>query len=121
MTLIERLWKEFRENTLEELKLLLLNKLCPDGATSAAVGKVWTILSSMRARIKGNALIVTILGVEQSVVHDALCDEEFCYCHPDGEIKLPPEPGAARLAIHFPLPSSDTPIFTDFLTGATPA
>ncbi len=115
--LIMKLWREFKETTLETLKLLLLERLLDrdddfvevtQGATKDVLARRYSAFTMAQAKVdairvirSAKALILHIVDIDESVIHEALCSEGFCACHPDSEIIAAPR----WVAVRFKLPT----------------
>ncbi|NQV88848.1 MAG: hypothetical protein HQ488_00805 [Parcubacteria group bacterium] len=126
--LIVKLWREFKETTLEMLKLLLLKELVErdddfvevtDRASAIRCAKAYdratAKVEAIRARRGSKTLVIQIFGIAEEIVHSVLCHEEFCTCRPDG--KLTSRNSEVRVRFELPSPGliADSSCFSSFV------
>ncbi len=104
---IEQLWREFKENTLEELKLLLLSTLTKVG--NKTIEEAVNIVDAIRAHHVGERFILTIANVTRDLVHAVVCDENFCACSLNTEMGEIKSSQTVLVAFTLPIP----PVGTD--------
>jgi hypothetical protein len=125
--LILKLWREFKETTLETLRLLLLGELLQrdedfvevtDEASALrsakAFDKAAAKVNAIRAHRGPKSLVIRIFGIAEDIVHSVLCCDEFCTCRPDSKLKS----ADSVVRVQFDLPSpglmADSDCFRSF-------